>query len=179
MKVDSEKVVRDARAACAEIALEIDSVHGPLWSGRETLARLVLSLSSGILVGTITFAQTILATASTGSFASWSLVISWCFLFGSILLGLWSLHLGNTLRSFHARFVNSEPDIRKEASELNFGTQEELLDSFVGIVRKYSDTALEPLGSADIGAERYLRLSLITFAIGLGVFIICGGLQIT
>jgi len=155
-------------------------VHGRLWEGRENLAKLIISLSSAMLVGTVTFSSTLLGSTSSATSCPNLLIISWSLLFLSMCLGILSLWHSNTLKSFRARFFNSEPKIEQEASKLDPEvSQEDSIKQILSIVKKYSDASLKPLGNADRNAHYSLNAALIIFSLGVGAFLFFGALQVT
>lgn len=179
-EIDTQSIVQLARSAGEGAGAKMVEVHGRLWEGRENLAKLIISLSSAMLVGTITFSSTLLGSNSSATSCPNLLIASWLFLFLSMCLGILSLWHSNTLKSFRARFFNSEPKIEQEASELDpEASQEDLTKEILSIIKKYSDASLEPLGSADRNAHYSLNAALVAFSLGVGVFLFFGALQVT
>lgn len=179
-KINTDYIVEKASAAAEEVGEHMAKVHGQLWDGRENLSKLIVSLSSAMLVGTITFSGTLLGSGSEPTVCPVLITTSWVLLFLSMVLGLTSLWHSNTLKSFRVRFTNSEPDIIKEASKLDSNkTPEELMPEIVEIVKKYSDASVRPLGSADRLSHYSLMASLLVFGLGVGAFLLFGTMQIT
>lgn len=178
-EINKEYIVLQARSAGEEAGAKMAEVHGRLWEGRENLAKLIVSLSSAMLVGTITFSSSLITSNSPTPSSSGLIVLSWVLLFLSMCLGILSLWHSNTLKSFRARFFNSEPAIEQEASQLNpEASQEELTQGILAIVKKYSDSSLEPLGSADRNAHYSLNAALVLFGLGVGAFLVFGAIQV-
>lgn len=177
LKVDPSVLTKRARAAAKATAEEMSATHGQYWAGRVDIAKLVLSLSSAIVVGSAAFANKIVETAAA-PIVSWVLVGSWLFFFLSISCCLASLWHANTLNSFRARFSSSELEMKKEAGELKADEQEALIQSVLSLVKKYSDQALLPLESADILSDKFARASMFFYGLGLGSFIVVGGLLV-
>ena len=179
-EINTEYIVQKARIAAEEVGADMVTVHGLLWEGRENLAKLIISLSSAILVGTITFSKGLLGSETSDPTCPSLLIISWALLFLSLACGIYSLWHANTLKTFRIRFLNSEPSIEKEASNLDSTLpKNELKEKIVAIVKKYSDASLNPLGTADKHATYSLNTSLVFFGLGLGSFLIYGALQVT
>ncbi|MDH5784132.1 MAG: hypothetical protein OEZ16_00820 [Chromatiales bacterium] len=179
-EIDTKYIVQQARYAGEEAGAKMAEVHGRLWEGRENLAKLIVSLSSTMLVGTITFSSSFLGSNAANTSYPNLLIISWVVLFLSMCLGIVSLWHSNTLKSFRARFFNSEPAMKQEAEQLNpEASQEELIQGVLSIVKKYSDSALEPLASADRIAHYSLGGALVLFGLGVGSFLFFGALQVT
>ena len=179
-KIDTDYIVQLASAAAKEVNEEMSEIHGRVWDGREDLAKLLISLSSAILVGTVTFSGSLLKVGSDQASCPSLIILSWFLLFLSLSAGLFSLWHSNTLKSFRARFTNSEPDIAREAEQLDpLKAPEDLMPEIMVIIRKYSDLSVQPLGNADKNSSYSLMAALITFGLGVGTFLIFGALQIT
>lgn len=179
-EINTKYIVQKARLAGEEAGAKMVEVHGRFWEGRENLAKLIVSLSSAMLVGTITFSGSLLGSNSAATTCPSLLVASWVLLFLSMCLGILSLWHSNTLKSFRARFFNAEPEIEQEASQLNpEASQEELTQEILSIIKKYSDASLEPLGSADRNASYSLNIALVLFGLGVGAFLSFGAILAT
>lgn len=176
--IDLAKLAKEARASGRKVSEEITDVHGRYWEARDNLVKLVLSLSAAILAGTISFSQSILGVASC-PLAGWLLIASWLFFLISISAGIASLWNGTTLHSFRIRFNNAEPAIKAEAAALKNGSPSEVMDNVLEILSKYTDQALQPLGSADLWAKRLAFGCLLSFALGLAIFLAVGGVVVT
>lgn len=176
LKVDPSALAKRARSAAKATADEMSATHGQYWSGRAELTKLVLSLSSAILVGSVAFAEKIISAAAP--IAAWVLVGSWFAFFLSICCCLASLWHSNTLNSFRARFSSSELEMKEEAGKLVAENKEALVQSVLALVKKYSDQALQPLDSADLHSDRFARASMIFYGFGVGLFIVVGGLSV-
>ncbi|MGQ0700050.1 MAG: hypothetical protein ACT4PZ_17620 [Panacagrimonas sp.] len=177
LKVDPGVLTKRARAAAKATADEMLATHGQYWAGRVDLVKLILSLSSAIVVGSVAFAEKIVEAAAT-PIASWLLIGSWLSFALSISCSLASLWYSNTLNSFRARFSGSELEMKKEAGDLQADEQEALDQSVLALVRKYSDQALLPLESADLLFDRFARISMLFYGVGLGSFVGVGGLLV-
>lgn len=179
LQVNADYVAKQASAAAGEIITKIEKVHGPIWASRQELCKLIISLASAVLVGTITFAEKIVDAHNASPCAGLILVASWLFFFAlicSALLTVWYAGIFQTLR---ARFVNSEPQLKKDASEIQADTQEELVQKAMDIVKKYSDAALIAMKPPDERTALFTRVALVAFCLGLAAFIVCGALQVT
>jgi hypothetical protein len=179
-EIDTRYIVQQARYAGEEAGAKMAEVHGRLWEGRENLAKLIVSLSSTMLVGTITFSNSFLGSNATNTSCPNFLISSWVVLFLSMCFGILSLWHSNTLKSFRARMFNSEAAMKQEVVQLNSeSSQEELMQGVLSIVKKYSDAGLEPLGSADRNAHYSLSGALVLFGLGVGAFLFFGAMQVT
>jgi len=178
LRVDPERLASKARDIGRETAEEIVAVHGPLWKARDDLTKLVLSLATAILAGTISFSSSILNQTSS-SFASLALIFCWFLMLIAICCGLASLWSANTLQSFRVRFTNAEPHIKAEARKIEASSEDEVMSAISDIIKRYSEEALNPLGPADVRAKYMSLAALVLFASSLGVFIVVGGILVT
>jgi hypothetical protein len=176
VRANTSEAARHLQESADGVISEMEKVHGPIWGARESLARLLISLASAVLVGSVAFADSILASESAWS--QRALLISWVFFFLSITAGVLSVWHAGTLTQARARFVNSEPAFKEEAEQLAAASAEELLRGVFAIVKRYSDGVFESIGQADAKTERYTRCSIWAFILGLALFVLCGALQI-
>lgn len=179
-RIDTQYVAETARAAAEEVSAEMQEVHGPLWDARESLAKLVVSLSSAILVGTITFSGDLIGSSSLTANCPILVVISWFLLFLALVSSVMSLWFSTNLKSFRVRLTNAEPALEESAKNIDpLLPPDELQLKLVELVAKYANAGSVPLGRADVGARWSLNISLISFSLGVGVFLWFGALQVT
>ena len=86
-QIDTQYIAETARAATEGVSAEVQEVHGPLWDARESLAKLVVSLSS----------------ASLTTNCPILVVISWFLLFLALISSVISLWFSTNLKSFRVR----------------------------------------------------------------------------
>ena len=178
--IDKSEVIGRARQAGREVGKEIAEVHGPIWEGQENLAKLIISLTSAILVGSVTFSGDLVGMGSSSAQCPMLLVSSWIILYLAMCSAGLTLWLSLTLKSFRARLTNAEPSLKEQAEAIDPNlTPEKILEKSVGIVRRYANSVTEPIGRADCGTRYSLNVSLILFCLGLGLFLWFGSLQIT
>ena len=179
-KIDTDYIVETAKNAGAEVSKEIAEVHGPIWEGQENLAKLIISLSSAMLVGTITFSANLVGDEGSRTNCPQLLIGSWILLFLTICLAGMSLWFAVTLKSFRARLTNAEPFLHSGAQTIDPDlSPEQITDKCIELVKEYAGAATKPLGRADNGARYSLNASLVFFCLGLAVFLWFGALQIT
>lgn len=178
LQVNADYVAKRASEASGEVVTEIERVHGPIWVGRQELCKLIISLASAVLVGTITFAEQIVDAHNASPRAGLLLAVSWLLFFASICSALLSMWYAGTFQTLRARFINSEPQLKEEASKLQATTQEELVNKTLDLVKKYGDAALSAMKPADEKTAFFTGAALATFCLGLAAFIICGALQV-
>jgi len=179
-QIDPDYVSKTARAAAEEVSAEMQEVHGPLWEARENLAKLAVSLSSAILVGTITFSGGLVGSAAPSATCPILVIVSWSLLFVSLVAGVVSLWFSTTFKSFRVRLTNAEPELVASAEKLDSTLPpEELQQELIKLVVKYANAGSKPVGRADTGARVTLIASLLSFGLGVGVFLWFGALQVT
>jgi len=179
LQVNADYVAKQASAAAGEIVTEIEKVHGPIWASRQDLCKLIISLASAVLVGTITFAEKIVDLNNALPCVGLILVVSWLLFFASACSALLTVWYAGTFQTLRARFVNLEPQLKEEASKIQVRTPEELVNKSMDIVKKYSDAALNAMKPADERTALFTGAALVTFCLGLAAFIVCGALQVT
>lgn len=179
LPVNAGHIAKQAGSVAGEIATEIEKVHGPIWSTREELCKLIISLACAVLAGTITFAEKIVSSPNASPWAGRLLVVSWVLLFISICLSLVSVWYAGTFRTLRARFVNSEPQLKELASQIQANTQRERAEREMALVRAWSDSALAAIAPADARTASFTRGALVAFCFGLTAFIVCGALRVT
>jgi hypothetical protein len=178
-EIDTDYVSTTARAAAMEVASEMQEVHGPLWEARENLAKLAVSLSSAILVGTITFSGGLVGSTAPSATCPILVITSWSLLFVSLVAGVISLWFSTTFKSFRVRLTNAEPALIESAGKLDPSLPpEKLQQELVKLVVNYANAGSKPVGRADTGARVSLVTSLISFGLGVGVFLWFGALQV-
>jgi ABC-type bacteriocin/lantibiotic exporter with double-glycine peptidase domain len=179
LQVNSDYVAKQASAAASEIVAEIEKVHGPIWASRQELCKLIITLASAVLVGTITFAEKIIGSHNTSYYAGLVLLVSWSLFFVSICSALLTIWYAGVLQTLRARFANAEPHLKEDALKIQTDTLEELVTKSMDIMKKYSDAALNAMVPADEKTAFFTGAALSAFCLGLAVFIICGALQVT
>ncbi len=168
---------KEAEKAARDIKHEMDEVHGPYWKSRADLAQLLISLSSVILVGTITFSESLLGSATGQTKCVWVLIGSWAFLLLCLVFGILCIWFNAMLFSFHPRFINLGPELEKRLDSLD-PKSESMVQDMLGIVGEISTQALEPVGRADRWSFRALVGALLTFVLGILAFIVFGSFQL-
>lgn len=153
---------------------EIAEIHGPLWNFRVEYAKLLISLCSVILVGTITFSSSLFNPKSGIVYASWLLVVSWSLILLSLLFGLRCVWLHFRFLSFYPRFFYLIPDLVK-----NIENHDKNSESFKNDLKNIVESkVLDPMGKADKQAFLMINTSFVCFSFGLATFIVFGALQI-
>lgn len=173
-----EMVVLQTSSAANEIIDEIEKVHGPIWAGRQELCKLIITLSSALLAGTITFSGKILETPDPTGCIRPVLVLSWVMTYASICFCLVTMWYSNKFHDIRARLVNSEAELAAQASSLEAANEEQLVMETLALVKKHTEAILSKVRPADRKTQLLTLLALITYCLGIGAFIVCGALKI-
>ncbi|PHS76131.1 MAG: hypothetical protein COB19_02195 [Porticoccus sp.] len=174
--INRDYLEQNAEDTGRDIVAKINEVHGPQWKHRLELTKLMVSLTSAILVGTITFSGTLIQSKVPQN-PSWLLILSWALILASLIAALGSFWAHSNLLSFHPRWVNSMPTLRSRFEKLKPNSPN-LVQDILDIIGQESIKALEPVGKADIWSNRLLKSSFATFVVGLICFLIFGACQI-
>lgn len=145
----------------------------PIWNFRVEYAKLLISLCSVILFGSITFSSSILKTGSGIMHAPWLLVVSWSLIFFSLLFGLVCVWLHISCLNFKNNLFDLIPDLADI-----FGIPEkdpEVFSKKVSNIMK--SKAFESMLKANKQAYIMIKTSIACFSFGLATFIVFGTLQ--
>jgi len=149
-EIEVEKVLPAIRMAGDETAERMRYVHGPYWSSRLDMCKVVLTITAAMLVGTISFSGSLLGPGKAALnctpllFAAWLLlVVSLC----ASLYALWYLYQSNT---FHIIFNNKSPELTEAIEKIGpIKSTEELTEELDIIIVQITNSSAEPLSKAD------------------------------
>ncbi len=175
-QINQDYLEQHAEDTGRDIVKKINEVYGPQWQHRLDLAKLMVSLNSIIIVGTITFSGSLIQTSGVKG-PTWLVILSWVLFFLSLISALGSLWAHTELLSFHARWVNTMPKLRERFGTLD-PTSPNLFDEILSIIGQESNEALQPSGTADIWSKRLLNSCFVLFVLGLLFFLVFGAFQL-
>jgi len=175
-EINVNEILADQEGKVKRTLSEIDYVHGRFWSQRNDFVKALIPLISAILVATVAFSDSILGDDGTAA-ATWLLVLSWAGLVVALLAALLSMWFSLTLSTFGARFYNTRPHREAAISELQANDQE-IINKLVAIFKDSFDAAFNPVGNADIRADRSLKTSIAVFAISLVLLFASGSVNL-
>ena len=179
IEVDTKSVVPAVRAAGDQTAERMRQVHGHYWNSCLDVCKTVLTITSAILVGTISFSSSLLGPGKQA--LSWPCLLysSWLFFVVSICAGIYALWNLYQINTFHATFNNKAPELEAALDAIGpRETPEELTAEIDLIVRRITNESASPLQTADISSHNGLKSQLFSFAMGIISFFIFGVLQI-
>jgi hypothetical protein len=171
-----EKLIESAENAAEHTVDKMNKAHGAHWQSRVDLAKLIISISTAILVATITFSSSLLDEPNA-SFPG-LLILSWVLFFITLICAVSCIYYSTKLHTSLAIFINSEPDIEREIKELNNPTSPPLIEDIGAIVEKYSNRAFNPLGTADEKAKKLILYAMNFLLFGLFLFLLFGAIQV-
>lgn len=145
----------------------------PIWNFRVEYAKLLISLCSIILVGSITFSSSIFKIGSGIMHAPWLLVVSWSLIFFSLLFGLVCVWLHINCLNFKNNLFSLIPDLTDIFGIP--GMYPEVFSKKVSNIMK--SNAFGPMLKANKLAYILIKISIACFSFGLVTFIIFGTLQ--
>ncbi len=176
-QINHDYLEQNAEDTGRDIVAKINEVHGPLWKHRLELTKLMASLTSAILVGTITFSGTLIQNDGPQG-QTWLIILSWALILLSLIFALSSFWAHTYLLSFHPRWVNSMPELRHRFSEELNAQSPNFVQDILNIIGQESIKALEPVGTADNWSNWLLQASFATFIVGLICFFVFGACQL-
>jgi len=177
MDPDAKDVIIAQRKSVDEVVDRIDRVHGPYWRARLDLIKLLITILSALLAGTVTFSSSIVDNPETAKFLC-LLYVAWSLLFLSLVSGVLAIWCSSKLHSFYPAYFNQSATLEAKIKALN-NDDENFMDNVVGAFKEAIDNAIRPLGPADSRAEKATLCCLASFVLGLGVFLFFGALQVS
>lgn len=175
-ELNVNEILRDQEEKVKRTLSEIDYVHGRYWSQRNEFVKALVPIISAVFVATVAFSDSILGDSGTKA-AVWLLMLSWAGLVVALLAALFSMWFSLTLSTFGARFFNTRPQREKSINELQPNDPENF-NKLVAIFKSSFDAAFNPVGSADIRADRSLKTSIVVFAIALVLLFASGSVNL-
>ncbi len=166
--MSQEKPTYEKIQAIADRSVEMLTPH---WEARDNFAKTLISVSSGIIALTATFARSI-AVPQSNPIWRYSLFASWLFFLISILFCGVALWLTKDIRLLAFKFFENRPDIKKALPGID-QMKPETLKPMDNIREKI----FRPLESKELWSERCLKSAAIVFLIGLIVLSVIGWKQ--
>ena len=179
IEVDTKTVIPAVKAAGDQTAERMRQVHGHYWNSRLDVCKTVLTITSAVLVGTISFSSSLLGPGKEALTCPIFLYISWFFFVISICSSLYALWHLYQLNTFHASFNNKSSELEESLKAIGpRETEQELVAEIDKIVGNITNQSAKPLQKADIHSHNGLKAQLITFGLGILAFTIFGVIQI-
>jgi len=148
-----------------EIARETTDPFKHQWDAQKDIAKTLISLASGALVFTVTFATSVIKPGTT-AYLRYTIVVCWLAFISSLILSLLSLWFSIGLHNFPLLLMAKNEEINKIAAENRESLPTLAVNTWQEIVRD------------DKKSRRCLKGSLVSYGIALLIFIVIGIHQI-
>jgi hypothetical protein len=166
--MSQDKPTYERIQAIADRSVEMLTPH---WDARDNFAKTLISVASGVIALTVTFAKSI-AVPQSNPIWRYSLFASWMFFLISILCCGIVLWLTKDIRLLAFKFFENRPDIKAALADIDLTKPESIkpMDDIRGKI-------FRPLESKELWSERFLTFAAIIFLIGLMLLSIIGWKQ--
>jgi hypothetical protein len=144
-----------------EMAKEVTGALSPQWEARKDIAKTLITLSSGALVFTITFAASLIKPTTSALLRS-GVIVCWIAFICSLIFSLLSLWCSIGLHDFQGLLMTKSTRIREMLEENRESLPTLTAETWKEIVRD------------DKISRRLLRASIICYGIALIIFIVIG-----
>ncbi|WP_274025987.1 hypothetical protein [Vibrio parahaemolyticus] len=170
----SEITEKEARAA-AKRTLELTadkmfSVHDIFWQSRIDVCKAIVTLTSAVLVGTISFSSALF----TGSCTVF-LLLAWGFFTLSIVSSTVALWFSYKLSSYKVLFFNKNNDFQQKlVAALSHERNEDRNTAIEGLVKELTEQVIDTLGSYDRVSHWAVLIQFVLFVAGILNFALFG-----
>lgn len=159
--VDNYAIVQFVEAAIDRDFDRQRAAFAPVWEAQNEMARLLVSLSTGALVLSVTFVQ---FTGESGSMrATWLLVTAWILFAGAVLLGALRQGWATAARRFHWDVERNRAALRADLLAL----QTDAAALIEEIIVRHQAEPLEKAGKASKVHDNLMIGMFYSFAFGL------------
>jgi len=159
--MDESNNFDELKSRLFEIAKETTDPFKHQWDAQRDIAKTLISLASGALVFTITFASSVIKP-DTPAYLRYVIVVCWLAFIFSLILSLLSLWFSIGLHNFPLLLMAKNDEINKIAAENRESLPTLAADTWQEIVRD------------DKKSRRLLKASLVSYGIALLIFIVIG-----
>ena len=178
-EIETEKVLPAIQKAGDATAERMRYVHGPYWSSRLDVCKVVLTITTAVLAGTISFSGSLLGPGKEALDYPLFLFAAWLMFIGSLNASLYALWHLYQLNRFHVVFNNKSPELEEAIKRIGpRETVDELVQGLNNIVVQITNSSAELLSTADKHSHNALMVQLITFGLGIIFFSIFGVMQV-
>lgn len=170
----NKKAINDATHSVSKnISAEIEEVHGGYWEKRYDIAKMMITLSSSIIVVEVTFYKKNVLDFSDGFIAPISMVASWVAIFLSLLFAVACLKAtmeisAHKLRLFYAMQFASEETFAAKLSGKNLADKI-LKDTYVASKKVFDEILIQ-----DKNANKSIKTSIYCLAIAIALLMAFG-----
>lgn len=174
-ELNKEAVSKVLAQTFDDTTARIHEVHGRYWKSRLDACKTVLTLTSAILAGTVTFSERLLDGRSGSPAPAWILEGAWAFFAFSILAALYALWHLYSLESVGPAFFNARSKVDAEVDAVPPMESDEALSARLDqIVKSAVADALRSATASDRTSHLAVGAQYFLFGIGMVAFVIFG-----
>ncbi|WP_341852279.1 hypothetical protein [Vibrio vulnificus] len=179
VELDIEKVQPVVSKTITETADKMATVHNAFWESRTDICKALLTITSAVLVGTISFSGSLLGPGKQEMVCSSALITAWVLFVLSIISAVASLWFSYQLSSYKVQFFNSKGAIgdrlraiggQQDAKKLRGALDEAVLD--------LTSQTIKSLSSYDKWSHYAVGSQLSLFVLGIISFLVFGVAQV-
>ncbi|EHN70765.1 hypothetical protein [Aliivibrio fischeri] len=179
VELDIEKVQPVVSKTITDTAEKMATVHGTFWENRADVCKALLTITSAVLVGTISFSGSLLGPGKQEVVYSTALITAWVLFVLSIISAVISLWFSYQLSSYKVQFFNSKGVIaerlrtvggQQNAKKLKGALDEAVLD--------LTSQTISSLSSYDKWSHYAVASQLSLFILGIISFLVFGIAQV-
>ncbi len=171
-----DEVIAAQQLTIDQVTERIDRVHGPYWAARNDFLKLLITINTAVIAGTVTFSSSFVGSGNTTQCLS-LLYIAWGLLFISLISSVIAIWLSSQLYLFYPRYFNQKDNLEKKVRALD-SKDPKYQEEIVNLFKTSFNEAVQPVGTADSRTDIASKISLATLVAGLGVFLLFGGIQV-
>jgi len=172
--IDVEKHLESIDNAVTSSAEKIGRIYGPAWAAKGDLAKILITVSSGLLAAILAFSKDFLEGLSSPLL--YVALASMGGLLLTVVFSVASLYAATELSSFQARQFNRRPKLRAKLSELD-ETAPDFDSKVENIWKPMLQSDLDPVGKAANRATLYIKTAVGLFVASLFGFMVFVGLR--
>lgn len=171
-----EEVIAAQHLTVDQVTEKIDRVHGPYWKARNDFLKLLITINTAVIAGTVTFSSSFIDSSNTTQCLN-LLYVAWSLLFVSLISSVIAIWLSSQLYLFYPRYFNTKDKLEEKIKELD-SKSGDYQRNIVTLFQQTINEAIQPVGKADSRTDIASKISLATLVAGLGAFLLFGGIQI-
>lgn len=169
MSIDIEKHLGAIESAVSSSAEKMARIYGPTWAAKGDLAKILITVSSGLLAAVLAFSKEILEGLSADLLCI--AFVSMGGLLLTVITSVCALFAATLLSTFQARQFNRKPQLREKLSQLD-ETSPRFEKDLEAIWKPMLDSDLEPIGRAADRANQFLIAGVVVFVVSLALFMV-------
>ena len=179
IEVDVERVKPVVSKTVTDTAEKMESIHSSFWDTRIDVCKALLTITSAVLVGTISFSGSLIGPGKEEMVCYQALIASWGFFVLSIIAAVLSLWCSYHLNSYKVLFFNSKGIIGERLRAI--GPQEnkkKLTGALDEAVLDLTSQTIISLKNYDKWSHYSTATQLLMFVLGVVSFLVFGVVQV-